>query len=656
MLVDASTGSDLRVLSTTNTISFATDGSSLNIRADTSGLIGSIGFILDGLLFRTENTAPYYLAGDVSGVVNPWTPALGNHQLIVTPYSGSNRSGKVGTAIAISFTVTGLTPPPPPTDTRPLNYISPTHTFVGPNIPPRVQPYTLGTPNGDYGDFWSDSGQLAYVPDGTITADPGLAATASFAYYRGVFATQPRFDAYRGIPNPDPSTRNSVYITGNGGPMSGVVAQVRATNTASGCALVLWQDGLLTAASTQTGHGSVQWPWLKLPSNKIPYDLAVTSNNELAIIALYDNISNTGQLAVVMLEGAGIPFQTFTEKGLFNQASFSEFQLLGYVDLPFNGPFKVSATSNGYWGGPSATGGFSLGQLDLTSTTIRNNIYSGAWKAVIADSGYAVVSSKTENKIVVMDLSPLFHYIRESWLSSDASYAQTFADEATGVWPKTFAQMPSLVPTLAYTQSIPAPVSVIAGHHIDRFSHDRFKFHVGLEAGDIVIFDASKIMARFSWETKSTTINEMGRFFVGQNPCSMAFSRRNEGQGSSIFLPSTTQKGDGQNNCIWVTCRGSKQVVEILTVGGKAIVLKTISDQRMNDPVNVVVCVRGYIVLVCDYAGKKLFGFRWGNITDNRQTPSVTYAPGATGLAAYEISGILDIPGNPFMVTSDNVN
>lgn len=664
VLVNADTQTDLRDLGATDLVTLSEDGFALNIRANVSSSVKSVKFKLDGVAFRTENAAPFAFAGDASGVYNAWTPTVGEHVVIATPYTGANGGGQAGTPVAVALTVQAA---PPVTDDRPTNYVSPTFRWPGGfsgGWPFRVDPYTLGTPNNDTNDYWSDSGQVAYDPDGTIPFDPGLGATASFAYTHGVFATQPRWDPpqYRGgTPNPDPSVRLNSNIAANGGALSGCLTQVRTTNTTGNCCLVLWSNGLLTIASTQTGHGNIPWPVLKLPANKHVYDLAVTSNNELALIALFDSDANKGQIAVVMLEGRGdidptkgTALETFAQMGLFNQGSFSAFSLIGYFDLPVNGPLKIAAAANGRWTGPSETNGTPLGRLNMTSPTVLSNLYNGPWQKTIAKGGYAVVLSKTENKAVVVDLSPILLYIRESWLSSLDSFNTTTAARAAGTWPTTFTATPSIKPTVDSQFTLTAPVSVLCGHYIERFSHDRFKFHVGLADGNVVIFDASKLMARFDYQTHSASIAEMGRFMVGVSPVGMCFSRHEEGQGNPIFGSNTTYRGDGQNSVIWVACNSDKKVVEILTFGGNGTVLRTLRDKRMNDPVDVVVNQRGYIVLVCDYSGKQLVGWRIGNTTNSRVTPPITYPPGQDG--GYEISGFLPIPGRPKKITSSNVN
>ena len=65
----------------------------LNVRANVNTTsVGSVRFALDANAnFRTENTAPYALAGDSNGDFSPWTPTVGTHTLTATPYSGAQR-------------------------------------------------------------------------------------------------------------------------------------------------------------------------------------------------------------------------------------------------------------------------------------------------------------------------------------------------------------------------------------------------------------------------------------------------------------------------------------------------------------------------------------------------------------------------------------
>ena len=106
-LVNAATDQDIRPLVNGDVVNLAVTGTSLNIRANVSGLVGSVRFGLDGNTnFRTESTAPYALAGDSSGNYGARILRLGSHSLTATPYSASGATGTVGIPLSIGFTVT----------------------------------------------------------------------------------------------------------------------------------------------------------------------------------------------------------------------------------------------------------------------------------------------------------------------------------------------------------------------------------------------------------------------------------------------------------------------------------------------------------------------------------------------------------------------
>ncbi|MEP7071654.1 MAG: fibronectin type III domain-containing protein [Verrucomicrobiota bacterium] len=77
--------------------------------ASASGVV-SVVFKLDGTVVRTENGAPYTVAGDSKGVYTVWKPSVGNHVLIATPYNATNGAGTSGAPIQVNFTVVNTRP------------------------------------------------------------------------------------------------------------------------------------------------------------------------------------------------------------------------------------------------------------------------------------------------------------------------------------------------------------------------------------------------------------------------------------------------------------------------------------------------------------------------------------------------------------------
>jgi hypothetical protein len=580
-------------------------------------------------------------------------------------------------------------------------------TVTSGQISPKVRPYQVGSLTSFRGDYWSDGGCVSYVPD-TVN-DPGLAATSMFAHYNGCFATSPRLEPYFSPANPDPVVRRSNVLSANGGVTPYLpIAIARPIAQTSNGAIVLFENGLMVPESTQTGT-AIAAP-IKFPANKKVLNVAVTSGNELALVTCHDTDRNVGQLAVVMIEAKHIAVHTLHQMGLYNQGSYSEFKLLGYVDLPVKWPTSIAAASNGFWGGPSATANLNLGQIPieknstlrcqatediaagsqvniyydsgykmrnvtLTNTsrgtvsvavatgtsasvvvndTMRqstfNNLTTGAWNSAIPNGGYAVVASTAENKAVFVNLAPLLLHIRSTWLTTPAGFDATVTARTAGTWPQTFDQNPATRPVIDSTFNVTAPTAVLAGHsRVQSGNNDKLKAYVAQRDGTLIIYDASHLIQRTS---PPAAITELGRFFVGRNPTDMTFTRHNTGTGNAIF-PSGKGAG-GFHSAFYVTCRGERKVQQVITYLGKAAIQDTIWDSRLLDPVSCIVSERGYIVNVCDHEGKQLVAFRRGSLTDSNRTPAVTYPPAdADGM---ECSGTLSLPGKPLKVTSTNVN
>jgi hypothetical protein len=520
----------------------------------------------------------------------------------------------------------------------------------------RINPYELGVPGSD-SDYWSDTGQVGYVPDDPAN-DPGLDRIQTFAYYNRVFAISPRPDYPSGKQHSDPQTRDTNYAEINGGAPMQPVAMVRGYGMQQNEQVMVYRDGLFAVAGMQTSRSGSErpYPGFKFPKHKVPRAIAVTTSNEFALVTIWDTERHQGQLAVVALEGKFLPFHTWPYMGLPNQGSFSAFKLLGYIDLPMASPNAVAAASNGLWNGPSSTDGKVLSQIDLSDDGRRSLVYDGAWQFVVAKNGYAIVSSTEDNKVAIVDLTPLFAYMRQSYLSSATSYAQTISSRgaAPQEFPQTFEMNPAIAPKVIWQSNMTQPTAVLAGLELDRWSKDRFKAYVATRDGTVHILDASSLMVRNSWETRGE-LKELGSFKVGRNPVSMVFARH--GEGGLPLIPNTdsgTQRSpDPCNNMFYVACRGERSVDAVVTWQGQGQVYRRIRDSRMGDPVAVSVAVRGNILSVADFAGKKLMSFRIGTIRDVRNDK--VYAPGDPNYA-YEFAGEMPLLGSPFLMNSANLN
>jgi len=543
---------------------------------------------------------------------------------------------------------------PGATDDRPTNF-KPESKPCAISFANRCNPYELGRDGCTMdNDYWSDSGQVAYVPD-DMNDDPGLDRVQTFAYYNHVFALSPRLDYASGKPHPDPQTRTSDYQKLLGHFPRFPVAMERNYGMLQNEELVVYREGLLGVAGTQTSRAGNErpFPGIVFPKNKVPMGVAVTTQNEFAIIPIWDTDTLHGQLAVIALEAKYLKFHTWPYMGLPNQGSFSDFKLLGYVDLPMAAPTSVAAASNGWWGGPSQTAGKVLSQISLADAGVRRGMTAGemGWQAVIATKGYAIVASKDENKVAIVDLTPLLTYVRESYLSSQESFDATTKNkgQGPGQWPATFAEKPEITPKVVWQKEISRPTAVLAGLRVDRWSQDRYKAYAASEDGTISIIDASPLMSRWSWDREGS-LGVMGTFKVGRNPVAMIFLRFG---GSTAPIGPADKAGDPLNNLLYIACRGDREVVSAATWGAKGGIVRVIKDTRMGDPVGLGVASRGNILTVADFNGKKLISYRIGPMTDRYK---VRYGAGADGKAPFEVGGEMAVQGKPFLINSVNVN
>ncbi|MDX2304172.1 MAG: T9SS type A sorting domain-containing protein, partial [Microscillaceae bacterium] len=119
--VDA-TGTDTELLTISTSgisqIFTLTPTAKLATRANTSGNVASVGFVLTGPginFSKTENIAPYTIFGDLAPInPNDLNPYLGNstgvlpagaYTLAVTAYSGANLGGTKGSTFTVNFTI-----------------------------------------------------------------------------------------------------------------------------------------------------------------------------------------------------------------------------------------------------------------------------------------------------------------------------------------------------------------------------------------------------------------------------------------------------------------------------------------------------------------------------------------------------------------------
>jgi lysophospholipase L1-like esterase len=125
-VIDAVTNQPIGALADGTIIDLSSAAKKISVRADVIGgaTVGSVQWLLNGQVFRTESSQPFAVANDSGGKFLPWNIAPGQYTLTVIPWSGAGATGTVLPSVSATFTVQGPTEnpptdPPPPTPGAP---------------------------------------------------------------------------------------------------------------------------------------------------------------------------------------------------------------------------------------------------------------------------------------------------------------------------------------------------------------------------------------------------------------------------------------------------------------------------------------------------------------------------------------------------------
>jgi acid phosphatase type 7 len=194
MLWRADTDVELRPLVNNDVINFAAIGTNrLSVVAEVTTATGSVRFSLDANNnFRTENNAPYTIAGENGTNINAWTPSLGSHTLRVTPYSADNAGGTAGAPVEIAFQVVNQLVTDPVAVQASLTSIDFGSVDVGTTKEVLLTLTNPGAPGGAsvtiqstdvtgaaaFGDDFNDAGDVTLAPGQSVTLKVRFAPTA----------------------------------------------------------------------------------------------------------------------------------------------------------------------------------------------------------------------------------------------------------------------------------------------------------------------------------------------------------------------------------------------------------------------------------------------------------------------------------------------
>ena len=527
-------------------------------------------------------------------------------------------------------------------------------------------------------DWYAQSGPLLYVADnpwdaGVISAGNG----ESFIYDTGII---PPYGFWSKV---NWQTRRCCYLypvppelqQPDWNAPRNPVAVATPTGTQAIAQYVAFQNGFIGTFAVDKCAYTHKWgcdsvgnyaltgnifPGVQLPPGKIPMALAVTPCGEFLLAAVWDVINHKGQLAVIAVQGrvrcsetTNLDWNGYFEGGTYlygfpTWPNTKALKLLGFVDLPIAAPSAIKAGTSMGWqnngrGEPNVNA--NLGELlnNQSERDVWNNSDPTVYPSykTTAHAGYGIVASRSESKLVFIDLKPLFQYYRDMYFTTAALYSQTTnCGPATNQWPYSFDYRPSQKPIVAYMLDAPSPTAVACG----------------LSIGNCTGCDACN-STNNSWkEWRQTSFGGQYAYAATMDGTLLMYNVGGLIGGTvappalykTIAIgknPTSIENGNGGvfKNDMFINCRGDKSVYWLQPSGDVNYILR---DSRIVDPVMVENSYNGrrgvyrFYVHVVDFASEKVLTYIYKQ--DCRQP--MTFG------AASEV-----VPGHPFAYEQDEV-
>ena len=513
--------------------------------------------------------------------------------------------------------------------------------------------YSLGGPCTTVNDYSSDYGQVAYVTDAAVAASqPGVDGIQTLNKDHCVWAGQPQpsWTLGSGRPTftlkPDLVLQNDVY----GMPQQPVeVTRAYGASEAAGCSYIVFQTGQI--ACGEGGNTAVDLYYFKpFPANFVPTAASVTNNGEFLLVTGWNTDSRQGQLAVIAI-GSSKPAAAFwdyewveTYPGFRNYSLPVFSKLLGILDLPqMAAPTAVEAVGN--WEYRSFLPGTSNpGQFPLSNQANWQCFLSGPCTAMYDTKGFALVASRYERKVLLLDLSPLFGMVSQGMFGSWTQFRANVANTGTGAgqWPPTFAENPSETPAVVKTMQFDSQVTALSAS----LYPDNLAF-IATEEGTLHVWDVDGLQSGLGAGSKAKEIYTLN---VGHNVTRIAHMKH--------WLPADATNGAVRYQYIALS-RGDKTVTWIDMSSGVPMVVRTLADTRLVDPISVEDnnnhLTQSDLIDIADYGDKNVKAYRYGPVIFwGVSTPPPGFGMGPGGTDPFEYEGAYSTPTGPFSISSEN--
>jgi hypothetical protein len=481
---------------------------------------------------------------------------------------------------------------------------------------------------------------VLYIPDKPNDHGVDRVDVASYGHHCLQFKPE---HAWWGGAHPEPAVTQKGWTQIAGGPIGMPFAIERAYWSFSQNGFMLFTSGLIGAGSVNNVY---TYPCFMIPKPKVPTAIALTHQNEYALVTVWDLQECKGQLAVLALESVQNDKDPKGVWGLSGWGIIRRMKLLGFVDLPgVCAPSDIATCGN-------ATGILNpvcSNEFKLDDAAARKKLYEE--KGKILSAGFAAIVSRSEGKLVVVDLRPLFSLAKEMYFTTPENLQKTKdAGLDPKQWPYSFETEPRTKPQVVAMLDVPSPTAV----KTSLFNHDKHSAKIVVTSvdGRVFIYDAGALAE--DTPKGSREVRPFATAQVGRNPTCIAYQRyadpfRKATQGSDVG------GWFAMNFTFLISCRGDREIdwLEITPKGAE--VYRRLRDSRIVDPVH---CQQtrvnspdgAYLVTIADFKGRKLLNYRVGDAHIDGKT-----IPIPDGKSEIEFTGAMEFSGYVFRINSDNV-
>lgn len=514
-------------------------------------------------------------------------------------------------------------------------------------------------------DYSTSYAEVAYVSDQSVPeSTPGVDGVATIERDHCVWAGVPQRYWATGAsrPNHELSPRVVQKYDPYGMPKQPVeAARAYGAGEAAGCSYLVFQDGQV--ACGEGGNTASDKFYMKpFPENFIPTAASVTNNGEFLLVTGWNTRTYRGELAVVAIGSAKAPdtFWGYEWEELypgFRNYSLPVFaKLLGILELPgMVAPTAIEAVGNWVyepgaflpvkegqsrdWGQP--------GHFSLYKKSNWQCFVDGKCAKMYDTAGFAMVASRYERKVLVIDLGPLFRSIQKGMFTSFSHFRDNVRNTGSGAgqWPPTFAEDENEIPTVVKTITYPSEVTAISA---SLYPDDRG--FIATEDGHLHVWDMNGLQNRKGTGSSAREIYDLTG--MGSNITRIAHMKH--------WIRSEDHEHGGLVRWQYIVLsRGDKTIRWIDFSGTTPTIIRTLQDSRLVDPISVEDNsnhgTQTDLIDIADYGDSNLKAYRYGQVIFWTTPGRPRFGMGARGSDPFEYEGAYATPTGPFAVSIENV-